>query len=115
MTQNKWLLIVLVVISVTAVVWHNYHVIPNPVTLLQTRPSTNLSSLSEPGQWSMAASNYERTSYVPNPPSLPQGKLLWSTEEGLIEGQSLPAVVDSTIYVGSRFKFHGPGCKTRGK
>ena len=105
MTQNKWLLIVLVVISVTAVVWHNYHVIPNPVTLLQTRPSTNLSSLSKPGQWSMAASNYERTSYVPNPPSLPQGNLLWSTEAGLIEGQSLPAVVDSTIYVGSRFKF----------
>ena len=105
MTQNKWLLIVLSVIAVAAVVWHNYHVIPNPVTLLQTRPSTNLSSLSEPGQWSMLAANYERTSYVPNPPSLPQGNLLWSTEAGLIEGQSLPAIVDSTLYVGSRFKF----------
>jgi serine/threonine-protein kinase len=105
MTQNKWLFIVLSVITVAAVVWHNYHVIPNPVTLLQTRPSTNLSSLSEPGQWSMASANFERTSYVPNPPSLPQGNLLWSTEEGLIEGQSVPAVVDSTVYVGSRFKF----------
>ena len=105
MTQNKWLLIVLCVIAAAAVVWHNYHIIPNPVSLLQNRPSTSVSSQSEPGQWSMASANYERTSYIPNPPSLPQGNLLWSTEEGLVQGQSLPAVVDNTVYIGSRFKF----------
>ncbi len=105
MTQNKYLFVVLFIITAAALVWHNYHFIPNPVTLIRTMPSTDLSSLSEPGQWSMAAVNYERTSYIPNPPSLPQGRVLWSSEEGRIKGQSLPAIVDSTVYIGSDFEF----------
>ena len=105
MTQNKWLSIALFVIVMGALVWHNYHIVPNPVSLLLNRPSTDLSSQSVPGQWAMPGVDYERTNYVPNPPSLPQGNLLWSTEEGLVEGQSLPAVVDSTVYVGGRFEF----------
>lgn len=105
MTQNKWLLIVLIIITAGALVWHNYHIVPNPVKLLQNRPTSNLSSLSAPDQWTMASANYERTSYIPNPPSLPRGELLWSTEEGLIQGQSLPVVADGTVYVGSRFEF----------
>ncbi len=105
MTQNKWLLVALIVITAGALVWHNYHIIPNPVSLLQNRPTTDLTSQSEPGQWAMASANYERTSYIPSPPSLPQGNLLWSSEAGLIDGQSLPAIVDNTVYVGSRFKF----------
>ena len=105
MTQNKWLFIALIIITGGALFWHNYHVIPNPVSLLANRPSTDLSSQSAPGQWSMASANYERTSYIPNPPTLPRGEHLWSTEAGLIQGQSLPAVADGTVYVGSRFKF----------
>ncbi len=105
MTQNKWLLIVLIVIAAGALAWHNYHIVPNPVSLLRNMPSTDLSSQSEPGQWAMASANYERTRYIPDPPSQPQGNLLWSSEAGLIEGQSLPAIVDNTVYVGSRFEF----------
>ena len=105
MTQNKWLLIVMIVITAGALVWHNYHIVPNPVSLIKNRPSTSLSSQSEPGQWAMASANYERTSYIPNPPSLPQGNLLWSSEARLIDGQSLPAIVDNTVYIGSRFRF----------
>ena len=105
MTQNKWLLIVLIVITAGAYFWHNYHIVPNPVSLLRNMPSTDLSSQSAPGQWAMASANYERTRYIPAPPSQPQGNLLWSSEAGLIEGQSLPAIVDNTVYVGSRFEF----------
>ena len=39
MTQNKWLLIVLVVISVAAVVWHNYHVIPTRLPCFRPGPA----------------------------------------------------------------------------
>ena len=105
MTQNKWLLIVLLVLFVGAFVWHNYHIVPNPVTLLTKRPSTDLSSLSAPGQWSMTGGDLERTRYIVDPPALPQGRLLWSSEAGLLDGVSLPAIVDGTVYVGSDFRF----------
>ena len=105
MTHNKWLLIVLIVLIGSALAWHNYHVIPNPVALLLNRPSTDLSSLSAPGQWAMTGEDFERTRYVEDPPALPQGRLLWSTEPDFLKGVSLPAVVDGTIYVGSHFEF----------
>ena len=105
MTQNKWLLIVLTVLIGSALAWHNYHVVPNPVKLLTNWPSTDLSSLSAPGQWAMPGANFERTRYVEDPPSLPQGRLLWSTEPNFVQGVSLPAVVDGILYVGSHFEF----------
>ncbi len=105
MTHSKWVLIALFLILVGAFVWHNYHVVPNPVTLIFQRPSTNLSSLSVNGAWSMAGLDLEHTRYIPSPGPLPRGDLLWSTESDLLSGTSLPAVVDSTVYVGSRFNF----------
>ncbi len=105
MTQNKWLFIVLSILVIGAFTWHNFRVVPNPVTLLTTRPSSDLSSLSAPGQWAMTGGDFERTRHVENPPALPQGRLLWSTEPDLVKGISVPVVADGTLYVGSHFEF----------
>ena len=105
MTHRKWVLITLFFLLGGAFVWHNYHVVPNPVTLIFNRPSTDLSSLSVNGAWSMAGLDLNHSRYIPSPGPLPRGDLLWSTESDLLSGTSLPTVVDGTVYVGSRFNF----------
>jgi outer membrane protein assembly factor BamB len=105
MTQRKWLVLALLVVLSGAFIWHNYHIVPNPITLIFQNPSTGLTSSLAPGQWHMPGATLERTRYVTSAASQPAGRLLWSTEPGLLTGISQPAVSDGVIYVGSDFKF----------
>jgi len=105
MTHRKWILIALFLLVGGAFTWHNYHIVPNPVTLIFSRPSTSISFLSTPGQWAMADANLAHSRYIPNPGVLPKGEVFWSTEEALLSGVSAPIVANGTIYVGSDFKF----------
>ena len=96
--------IALLVVLGAAFFWHNYAVIPNPISLIFKRPSTELSSMSIPGSWSMDGGNLQHSRYIENTPALLRGSILWSTEPDLLRGKSLPAIVDGNIYVGSRLK-----------
>lgn len=112
MTQNKYLLVVLIIMLIGTLVWHNYHIVPNPVTLLTKQPSTTLSSLSNPDDWAMLGEDFNRTRYIPNPPQVPHGRLLWSSEPGFLRGISLPSIVDDNLYVGSYFNLYNIDANT---
>jgi len=105
MTHRKWMLIALFLVLGGAFIWHNYHIVPNPITLIFKNPSTGLTSLSDTGQWNLQGGTLERTRYVASANAQPQGRLLWSTDSGVLTGISQPAVSDGVIYVGSDFKF----------
>ena len=104
-THNKVTLLIVALLLGGAFIWHNYHIVPNPVTLIFKSPSTQLSSVSAPGEWAMAGYDLENTRYIPQASTMPQGHLLWSTDENYLVGESRPVVVDDTLYVGSHFKF----------
>ena len=104
-THRKIILLVFSLILCGAFIWHNYHVVPNPITLILSNPSSNLSSQSSGTNWAMAGYNLQHTRYVTNASSQPHGRLLWSTEPGYLEGGSYPAIADGILHVGSHFKF----------
>ena len=80
-----------------------YPVIPDPTILLFHRPTTELTSTSLPGQWSMDGGDSGRTRYVDSFALQPRGRVLWS--QGLGESTlSGPVVVDGAVYVGGYFK-----------
>ncbi|MCH7995630.1 MAG: hypothetical protein IIB57_14460 [Planctomycetes bacterium] len=62
-SQQKWLTrrravrISVIAVVLTFLVWFNYPFLPDPVILLLKKPSTDLSSATQPGQWSMIRSN----------------------------------------------------------
>ncbi|MQF65451.1 hypothetical protein FIM04_04990 [SAR202 cluster bacterium AC-409-J13_OGT_754m] len=104
MTPLRWILFTFLLFITGVYIWQT-QIIPNPVILLAKHPTTELSSMSKFGEWSMASSNMQRTRHVKEFNQQPSGKLLWSTEEGFLSGISLPSIVDNTVFVGSSFKF----------
>ena len=108
-SQQKWLTrgrairIGVILIVLSFLVWLNYPFLPNPVTLIFKRPVTDLSSASQPGQWSMMGWDHQKTRYLPQVPSQPTGEVAWSRSLGL-NTQSSPTVADGVIYLGAHFK-----------
>ena len=104
MTPVRWILFTFLLLMAATYVWQ-FQVIPNPLILITKHPTTELSSASKAGEWSMSSSNMQRTRNVTDFNLQPSGKLLWSTDEELLSGISLPSIVDNTVFVGSNFEF----------
>ena len=104
MTPLRWILFTFLLLMAAMYIWQT-QLIPNPLILLTKHPTTEISSMSNPGEWSMSSSNMQRTRHVEEFNRQPIGKVLWSTDQGLLSGLSLPAIVENTVFVGSNFKF----------
>ena len=108
-SQRKWLTrrrairIGVIAIVLTFVVWLNFPFLPNPIILLFNRPVTDLSSASQPGQWSMMGWDHQKTRYLPQVPNQPQGEVLWSRSLGM-NTLSAPTVAGGVIYLGAHFR-----------
>ncbi|SVE44743.1 uncharacterized protein METZ01_LOCUS497597, partial [marine metagenome] len=111
MTPLRWILFTFLLLMAGTYVWQS-QIIPNPLILLIKHPTTEISSASEAEQWSMSSGNMQRTRNVTNFSLQPSGKVLWSTDEELLSGISLPAIVDNTVYVGSNFEFFAINANT---
>ena len=85
------------------VFWLNFPFFPDPAILLFRRPTTNLTSQSLPGQWSMSGGNLQRGRYVEQVQPDVLGQLSWSVDLGE-PTLSEPLVLDGVIYLGAHFK-----------
>ena len=86
--------------------WLNYPFLPNYRILIFHQPTTEASSNSTLGSWTMAGGDLAQRKLVPTGPgldSLPSGTLKWSVPTG--EGtRSGPIVADGKVYVGAYFR-----------
>jgi len=85
------------------VFWLNFPFFPDPVILLFKRPTTNLSSNSLSGQWSMHGRDLQQRRFVDSVPRQPVGQVLWSKDLGE-PTRSTPVVVGGVVYIGGHFK-----------
>jgi len=85
------------------VLWLNFPFIPDPVILLFKRPTTSLTSDSQPNQWTTSGRDISQRRYVDAPHRQPLGQVQWSQDLGR-PTRSAPIIVDGVIYVGSHFK-----------
>ncbi|MFQ6031082.1 MAG: PQQ-binding-like beta-propeller repeat protein, partial [Dehalococcoidia bacterium] len=92
------------ILLLVLVAWVNYPFLPNPIILIFNRPSTDLSSTSAAGQWSMNGGTLDQTRTIAPSGLPPAGEPGWSVDAGL-PTQSAPIVADGVIYQGSHFKF----------
>lgn len=83
--------------------WLTIPFVPNPITLLFKKPSSNLTSASLPGNWSSIAWDLNGTRNIEAFLQQPKGRLLWSKTLGK-HTNSAPSVVDGIIYAGGDFK-----------
>ncbi len=102
MTQNKWLAITLIIVLSCAYFLHNYKVIPNPITLILSSPTTQLSADPENQPGAVVGSNLKRTNAITNITSQPIGQTMWSLGSGSLDGVSRPTIVDNILYIGHR-------------
>lgn len=86
--------------------WLNYPFLPNYRVLLFHQPTTEVSSGSAQGSWTMAGGDLAQRKLVPvatGVDPLPAGKLKWSVPTG--EGtRSGPVVADGRVYLGAYFR-----------
>ena len=85
------------------IIWLTIPFVPNPVTLLFKKPSSNLTSASLPGNWSSIAWDLNGTRNIKDFSRQPLGQILWSKNLGN-HTNSAPSVVDGIIYAGGDFK-----------
>ena len=83
--------------------WLYFPFFPNPIQLLFKAPSTEVSSASTPGQWSMAGRDLQLTRHIPVAPVQPEGRVVWSRDLGT-PTRGAPVVHDGIVYVGGYFK-----------
>ena len=85
--------------------WLNYPFLPDFRVLLFSRPTSQLSSQSAPGQWAMHGGDLAQTKALPRDAAgtPPVGRLLWSTPLGE-NTRSAPIVADGRVYVGGHFQ-----------
>ena len=106
-TPRRLLLAGVMVILVGLVTWINYPFLPDFKILLFNRPTTNLSSNSLPGQWSMNGRDLAQSRYVDSPSDQPAhqpvGRVLWSQDLGEAT-LSAPVVADGVVYIGGHVK-----------
>ena len=102
-TRRRLALLGVFILVVAFIGWLNFPFVSDPITILFKKPTTNLTSVSLPGQWTTAAWDLQGTRYIEDVPSQPQGRLMWSRYLGE-PTRSAPTVLDGAIYLGGHFK-----------
>lgn len=95
-----------VLLVLAFILWLNYPFLPDVRILLFNRPTTELSSNSLPGQWSMAGGDITQSKVIRSadfPPPPLSGQVLWSVPLGP-SSRAGPVVADGRIYLGGHFK-----------
>lgn len=81
----------------------NSHFLPDPITLLFKRPTTQLSSNSSVSHWAMWGRDLQQRRYVADAPRQADGRLVWSADLGT-PTRSVPVIVDNVLYIGGHFQ-----------
>ena len=102
---RRWRLtfVVVLVFVLGFVFWLSVPFIPDPVVLLFKKPTSDLTSVSLPGQWSSVAWDLGGTRNLEDFSRQPKGHILWSENLGK-HTYGAPIVVDGIIYAGGDFK-----------
>jgi outer membrane protein assembly factor BamB len=83
--------------------WIGYPFLPDPITMLFKRPTTQLSSNSPPNQWAMWGLDLQQRRYITDAPRQVEGRLVWSVNLGE-PTRSVPVIMDNVIYIGGHFQ-----------
>ena len=100
--------------AIAFLLWLNYPFLPDYRVLLFHRPTTEATSASAPGQWTMAGGDLaqRKVASVEHPTSgFPEGSLIWSVPTGQAT-RSGPVVADGRIYLGGHFKIMSLDART---
>ena len=100
-TSLRWIVLGLVVVAflctrITA------PFMPDPLTSVFHRPTTQLSSTSLANHWAMWGGDLQQRRYVAEAPRQPEGRRAWSMTLGT-PTRSVPVVVDDVLYIGGHF------------
>jgi outer membrane protein assembly factor BamB len=101
-TVRRWIIIGLSLIALLGV-WLSAVFLPNPLTLVFKRPSTQVSSNSRGKQWAMWGRELQQRRYVAEVPQPLAGRLVWSVDLGS-PTRSVPVLADNVIYLGGHFQ-----------
>ena len=82
--------------------WITAPFLPDPLTSVFHRPTTQLSSTSLATQWAMWGRDLQQRRYVADAPHQVEGRRVWSVELGT-PTRSVPVVVDDVLYIGGHF------------
>jgi outer membrane protein assembly factor BamB len=75
---------------------------PDPLTSVFHRPTTQLSSTSFANRWAMWGGDLQQRRYVAEVPRQPEGHRAWAVTLGT-PTRSVPVVVDDILYIGGHF------------
>ena len=97
----RWIALALGVVAVLCV-WIASPFLPDPITSVFHRPTTDLRSTSGTSQWAMWGGDLQQQRYVAEAPRQVEGHRVWSLDLGT-PTRSVPVVVDDVIYIGGHF------------
>lgn len=98
-----WLVAAMLGLTTLLVAWWLAPLLPDPITLLFNRPTTQRSSDSRGPHWAMWGRDLQHTRHVADVTHPLDGRLVWSVSLG-VPTSSAPVVVDNVLYVGGHFK-----------
>ena len=98
----RWIALAVGVVAVLFA-WISYPFLPDPITMLFKRPTTQLSSNALTNQWAMWGLDIRQRRYVADALRQPEGHLVWSVDLGT-PTRSVPVIVDDIIYIGGHFQ-----------
>ena len=97
----RWIVIALGVVAALCL-WIASPFLPDPITSVFHRPTTDLRSTSGTSQWAMWGGDVQQQRYVAEAPRQVEGRRVWSLDLGT-PTRSVPVVVDDVIYIGGHF------------
>src|SRR2546430_4317344 len=98
---SRWLALALGGIALLCA-WITAPFLPDPLTSVFHRPTTQLSSTSFANHWAMWGGDLQQRRYVTEAPRQPEGRRAWSVALGT-PTRSVPVVVDDVLYIGGHF------------
>jgi eukaryotic-like serine/threonine-protein kinase len=98
----RWIVVGLGMVVVLCA-WIAYPFLPDPITLVFRRPTTQLSSNAPADQWAMWGLDLQQRRYVADASRQPEGRVVWSVDLGPAT-RSVPVIVDHVIYIGGHFQ-----------
>ena len=102
-SKKSWAFRVAAGVALAMLIWFNYPYVPNPIIWLFKAPSSNLTAVSSPENWSMKGANPDGSSYISGASPVLKGILFRSYDLG-VATRSSPAIVDGVVYIGGDFK-----------
>ena len=102
-TRRRIIRLTVATVALAFLAWLYYPFFPNPITLIFRAPSTEASSDSVEGQWSMTGRDLRLTRHIPAPSYQPEGRVVWSRNLGT-PTRGAPVVHEEVIYVGGYFE-----------